>query len=42
MKLKHTFYTAPATSMLSFQANTLDEDTPGIPNPDDFFRKFSE
>ena len=29
-------------AMLSFQACTLDEDTSGISNPDDFFRKFSE
>ena len=42
MKLKHIFYTAAAMAMLSFQACTLDEDTSGISNPDDFFRKFSE
>ena len=42
MKIKHIFYTAAAMAMLSFQACTLDEDTSGISNPDDFFRKFSE
>ena len=40
MKLKHIFYTAAAMAMLSFQACTLDEDTSGISNPDDFFRNF--
>ena len=42
MQLKHIIYTAAAMAMLSFQACTLDEDTSGISNPDDFFRKFSE
>ena len=42
MKIKHILYTAAAMTMLSFQACTLDEDTSGISNPDDFFRKFSE
>ena len=42
MKIKHILYTAAAMAMLSFQACTLDEDTSGISNPDDFFRKYSE
>ena len=42
MKIKHILYTAAAMTMLSFQACTLDEDTSGISNPDDFFRKYSE